>query len=213
MLSPMLGLDDWIASLAHGEGLVVVAVVAVALGLRHATDPDHLAAVGALVAGDDRGRGRAARLGLAWGAGHATSLFALGLPVVLYRAYLPESLQRAAEVAVGVVICLLAASLLLRRGHGHRPARTPLRALGIGLLHGAAGSAGVGILLLAAIGSGWLGVGGLALFAACTALSMAALSTGLGTVLAARRAQALMPAFAAATLVFGAWYAVAAASL
>lgn len=213
MLRAMLGLDDWIASLAHGGGLLVVAAVAVALGVRHATDPDHLAAVGALVAGDARATRPAARLGLCWGAGHAASLFALGLPVVLYRAYLPASLQRAAEVAVGVVICLLAASLLLRRGHRHRPARTPIRALGIGLLHGAAGSAGVGILLLAAIGSGWQAVAGLGLFAACTAISMAALSTGLGTVLAARRAQALMPAFAAVTLVFGAWYAVAAAAL
>ena len=212
MLCTMFGLDDWIASRAHGGGLLAVTAVAVALGLRHATDPDHLAAVGALVAGDEGAKGRAARLGLCWGAGHATSLFVLGLPVVLYRAYLPESLQRAAEIAVGVVICLLAASLLRRRGHDRQPGRTPRRALGIGLLHGAAGSAGVGILLLAAIGTGWLAVGGLALFAACTAFSMAVLSTGLGTVLAARRARALMPALAAATVVFGACYAFAAAS-
>ncbi|HSB37634.1 MAG TPA: hypothetical protein VLD13_01000, partial [Gaiellaceae bacterium] len=110
----MLGLDDWIASLAHGGGLLVVAAVAIALGLRHATDPDHVAAVSALVAGDGEQRGRAARLSLCWGAGHATSLFALGLPVVLYRAYLPEGLQRGAEGAVGIVICALAVSLLLR---------------------------------------------------------------------------------------------------
>lgn len=212
MLCAMFGLDDWIASRAQGGGLLAVAAVAVALGLRHATDPDHLAAVGALVAGDEGAKRRAARLGLCWGAGHAASLFVLGVPVVLYRAYLPESLQRTAELAVGVVICLLAASLLCRRGHDHRPARAPLRALGIGVLHGAAGSAGVGILLLAAIGTGWVAVGGLALFAACTAVSMAVLSTGLGTVLAADRGRALMPGLAAATIVFGACYAFAAAS-
>ena len=210
----MLGLDDWIASLAQGRGLLVVAAVAVALGVRHATDPDHLAAVGALVAGETKQRTtRAARLGLCWGAGHAASLFALGLPVVLYRAYLPETVQQAAEVTVGVVISVLAASLLVRRrSHRHHAVRSPWRATAIGLLHGAAGSAGVGILLIAAIGSGWVAVGGLALFAACTAGSMAVLSTGLGAVLASPRVQALMPALATITLLFGAWYAASAAA-
>lgn len=206
MLLSMVGLDDWIASLAHGGGLLVVAAVAVALGLRHATDPDHLAAVGALVAGDERRSGKAARLGLCWGLGHALTLFALGLPVVLYRAFLPETLQRGAETAVGIVICALGVSLLIRRHSAHIAARTPLRAVGIGLLHGAAGSAGVGVLLLAAIGSGWTAVAGLALFASCTALSMAAVSTGLGKALGASRLDSALPAVAAATLAFGAWY-------
>ena len=44
----MFGLDDLIASWTDGTSLVLVALVAVLLGLRHATDPDHLAAVGAL---------------------------------------------------------------------------------------------------------------------------------------------------------------------
>src|SRR4029453_8689653 len=47
----MFGLDDWIASFSDGATLAVVAAVAVVLGLRHATDPDHLAAVSALIAG------------------------------------------------------------------------------------------------------------------------------------------------------------------
>ena len=60
----MFGLDDWLAQLAHGEALVVVLAVALLLGLRHASDPDHLAAVSTLIASDPRdGRGRAGRLG------------------------------------------------------------------------------------------------------------------------------------------------------
>ena len=43
--SSMFGLDDWLASYSDGASLAVVALVAIALGLRHATDPDHLAAV------------------------------------------------------------------------------------------------------------------------------------------------------------------------
>jgi high-affinity nickel permease len=91
----MFGLDDWFASYSDGAGLAVVALVAIVLGLRHATDPDHLAAVGTLMASKREGAGRrAAALGAAWGIGHALTLFAFGLPVVLFEAYLPERIQQ-----------------------------------------------------------------------------------------------------------------------
>lgn len=117
----MFGLDDRIAELAGGSWVLAVAV-ALLLGLRHATDPDHLTAVSILVADDeDGGTRRARRLGLSWGLGHATTLVAFGLPVVLFGAYLPEPLQHAAELAVGVVIIALAVRLLVRwhRGYYH----------------------------------------------------------------------------------------------
>ena len=47
----MLGLDNWIAGFSDGTTLLVVALAAIVLGLRHATDPDHLAAVTTLIAG------------------------------------------------------------------------------------------------------------------------------------------------------------------
>jgi high-affinity nickel permease len=115
----MFGLDDWIAHLSDGATLLAVAGVAVVLGLRHATDPDHLAAVTTLIAsGRDRTKRLAARLGLAWGLGHATSLFAFGLPIVLFKTYLPEPVQRAAETAVGFLIVGLAVWLLVRWRRG-----------------------------------------------------------------------------------------------
>src|SRR3989442_1729423 len=158
----MFGLDDRIAGFSDGTTLLVVAAVAVLLGLRHASDPDHLAAVTTLIAsGKERAARRAARLGLAWGLGHATSLFAFGLPVVLYSAYLPGSVQRAAETTVGFVIVALAVLLLARwrRGmfsptahvHPHCRTRGSRGAYAIGLVHGMGGTAGVGLLLLASI--------------------------------------------------------------
>jgi hypothetical protein len=222
----MFGLDDWIAHLSNGATLLAVAGVAVLLGLRHATDPDHLAALTTLIAsGRERTKQLAARLGLAWGIGHAAALFAFGLPIILFKAYLPEAVQRAAETTVGVLIVCLAVWLLVRwrRGelqvhphpHVHAVrARSPLQAFGIGLIHGMGGSAGVGVLLLAAIHDRGVAVLALALFAVCTALSMAALSTGFGLTLAsdpARRSFGrLAPALGAASLVFGVWYALGA---
>src|SRR5712691_3443294 len=190
----MFGLDDKIASFSDGTTTVIVVLVAIVLGLRHASDPDHLAAVSTLVAsGRERAARRAARLGFSWGLGHATTLFVFGLPVVLYSAYLPEPVQKAAETSVGFVIVLLAVALLLRwrRGayrqgsaHTHRGTRTGWQAYGIGLVHGMGGTAGVGLLLLATIHSRPLAIAALAIFASCTAVSMAALSTGFGLALA-----------------------------
>jgi ABC-type nickel/cobalt efflux system permease component RcnA len=210
----MFGLDDWLVQCSDGATLVVVIGVAILLGLRHATDPDHLAAVTTLVAsGKERTRRLAARLGFAWGLGHALTLFAFGLPIVLFKAYLPEPVQQGTETTIGLVIIALAVWLLARwkRGvfhvhlHAHRDrphvhthwhdrsnahphayairARSPLQAFGIGLIHGMGGSAGVGILLLATIRDHAVAVAALALLAFFTAVSMALLSTGFGLTL------------------------------
>jgi len=213
----MFGLDHWLAGFSDGTSLVLVVAAAILLGLRHATDPDHLAAVTTLIAGaEERATKTAARLGAAWGTGHATSLFAFGMPIVLFRAYLPEPVQQGAETAVGLLIAALAVWLLVRwrRGlfhvhvhardtgglhaHGHMHpcaahahqsarARRPRQAFAIGLLHGMGGSAGVGVLLLAMIHSHAIALVALALFSVCTAISMALLSTGFGRALASRR--------------------------
>jgi high-affinity nickel permease len=220
----MFGLDDWLVHFSDGTTLLLVVVVAVLLGLRHASDPDHLAAVTTLVT---NGRGGATRLGLTWGLGHASSLLVFGVPIVLWKAYLPERIEQSAEVTIGLVIVALALWLLLRwrRGafaheHAHLrvpPMRTPWQAYGIGLVHGVGGSGGVGVLLLAAIHSHAVALVALVLFAGCTALSMAALSTGFGHVLARPRLQRavgrVVPAFGAFGLAFGTWYALGALAL
>ena len=123
------------------------------------------------------------------------------------------------------MIVLLSLLLLLRwrRGayshttsHVHGT-RTGLQAYGIGLVHGMGGTAGVGLLLIATIQSHVLAIAALAVFALCTALSMAALSTGFGLVLArapARRSfDVLAPALGSASLAFGVWYALGAQGL
>jgi high-affinity nickel permease len=220
----MFSLDEKIASFSNGTTLAIVLGISMLLGLRHASDPDHLAAVTTLIATKrERAARHAARLGFTWGLGHATSLLAFGLPVVLYRAYLPLPVQRAAETMVGALIVLLAGWLLVRwrRGvfddrhpHEHTPTRTPWQAFLIGVMHGMGGTAGVGVLLLASIHDHALAVAALALFAACTALSMALLSTGFGAALGhgvARRSFArLAPVLGVLSLAFGIWYALGA---
>ena len=215
----MFGLDDTIASYSDGAGLVLVAVMGILLGLRHATDPDHLVAVTTL-APSEPGARRAARLGLAWGTGHALTLFAFGLPIVLFNAFLPERLQQAAETTVGVMIVALAVWLLVRwrRGefdtssHSHN-VRTPLQAFVVGLVHGVGGSAGVGLLLIATIESHAYAVVALALLATFTAVSMTILTTGFGSALAQAPIARVAPALGIGGLAFGVWYALGALEL
>jgi cytochrome c biogenesis protein CcdA len=210
----MFGLDELISGLGGGS-LVMVLIVALLLGLRHATDPDHLVAVSTLLATEpDRPARRASTLGLSWGAGHATSLVALGLPVVLLRSQIPLLVHGAAEILIGIVIMALAGRLIRRwaRGgfhvhehihhgvphrhlhshhpeeaahdHGHRQIRSPLQAYSIGLLHGIGGSAAVTVLVIGSIANHRDAVLALGIFALGTALSMALLSLGFGTALA-----------------------------
>jgi High-affinity nickel-transport protein len=235
----VFGLDQYIMGLSDGGSIVAIIAVAVALGVRHATDPDHLAAVTTLVASGQERTRAAAGLSLSWGLGHATTLLACGLPIVLFKAYLPEPVQEGAETLVGLVIVALAVWLLVRwrngvfhlhaggghaRGgagtHAHRGpqwVRTRLQAFGIGLIHGMGGSAGVGVLLLAAIGNHAVAVAALTLFAAFTALSMVIASLGLGATLSSTRVSRsfhhLAPLIGCASLAFGAWYALGALEL
>jgi high-affinity nickel permease len=223
----MFGLDERIAALSDGASVWIVLAVAVALGIRHATDPDHLAAVTTLVASTrERAACRAGELGLAWGAGHGTTLLVFGAPIILSKSALPEWVQHAAESAIGFIIVYLALRLLLRwrRGeltfHAHphaHDARTRKEAFVIGLVHGMGGSAGVGVLVLASADSTGVAVTSLLILAVFTALSMSVLSRGFGSVLAAGLARAafgrVAPALGGVSLALGIWYTTAAWSL
>ncbi|HJR95883.1 MAG TPA: hypothetical protein VJ807_10665 [Gaiellaceae bacterium] len=228
----MFGLDDWLAGMSEGASTGVVLLVAVLLGLRHATDPDHLAAMTTLVAsGREQVARSAAGLGAWWGVGHGITLVVFGIPILLAERYLPERVQQGAETAVAMLIVFLAVRLLVRWRHGyfdlhahphpdrdHRhEVRTPAGALGVGLVHGMGGSAGVGVLLLAAIPSETVAVVSLLLLALFTAVSMTIVTIGFGLTLTARPVAAasntVIPALGALSLAFGVWYAAAAWSL
>ena len=116
----MATIDGWLEAYLHGPaGLGLIILVSLALGLRHASDPDHLAAVTTLIASEDRKPARKAGLiGLLWGLGHGTTLLVLGLPLVLAGRHLPNLVQQAAETLVGVLIALLAVRMLLRWRRG-----------------------------------------------------------------------------------------------
>lgn len=219
LFGPMEHLDAWLTGLFDAAPLPVALVIAFALGLRHASDPDHLVAVASLVAAEDGDTRAAARLGAWWGAGHAAMLLALGLPLILLEGELPAWLEAGAEKAVGVVILVLAARVIVRwlrrdrdGGHRHAPARTPAQALSIGVLHGLAGTGAVVLLLIAALPGQLQAALALAVFAPMSIVSMTLCTSAFAWALTLPAVEpvsrtVLIPALGVFGVLFGLWYA------
>src|SRR5437773_9906433 len=157
--------------------LFALAGLGLLLGLRHAFEPDHLAAVSTLATRQGR-LVDACRLGLAWAVGHTASVGVLVAAIMIFGLHLPHRLGPSADLLVALLLVGLGASVILRyaRGrwhlhvhthddgphlhlhshaygaaHAHQhPRGDARRSLGFGLLHGLAGSAAILVLLIAA---------------------------------------------------------------
>ncbi|MEK6767558.1 MAG: hypothetical protein AABY85_01075 [Gemmatimonadota bacterium] len=121
------------------------------LGLRHAFEPDHLAAVSTLAMRQGALRD-AARLGLSWGVGHTASVGVVVAAIMLADLRLPPAFQPAADLTVAFLLIILGLSVLLRMsGAGPRPNERDIGgSFGFGVAHGLAGSGAIVVLLVAA---------------------------------------------------------------
>jgi len=221
LFGPVEHADEWLTQFFDGAPLLVALLVAFVLGLRHASDPDHLVAVTSLMASDHADTRAAARLGAWWGVGHAATLLLIGAPLILFKSELPAWLESSAEKAVGVVILLLASRVMVKwvrgdyssaphehpspathapgrhlfRGgsnrHTHPTVRSPTQAFAIGTLHGLAGTGAIVLLLIAALPTRTEALAALAIFAPMSVLSMAACTGVFAWVLTRRRIEPL----------------------
>lgn len=128
------------------------------LGLKHATEADHLIAVTTIVS-EQRSVLRSSFVGAIWGVGHTLSLLSAGVLVILLRVAIPERIATGVGLAVALMIVVLGGRVLYAVWraepdcHCHtlpgqtRP-RTSWKPLLIGMMHGLAGSAGLTLLIL-----------------------------------------------------------------
>ena len=170
------------------------------LGMRHALEPDHLAALSTLLTGERNIR-KAAWLGVYWGIGHTLTLLVAGTLLVVLRADMPamaSDLLACAVVLLLVGFCFRAiylsagqAAVGPTHSHSHShtaaPASAPAgrwtlarRPLLVGAVHGLAGSGALTALVMATIPSMWARLVYLALFGVGSTLGMAALSGLMG---------------------------------
>jgi high-affinity nickel-transport protein len=141
--------------------LTALSIVALGffLGMRHATDPDHVVAIATIVS-RERSIGRAALSGAAWGLGHTVTILLVGGTIILLNVAIPARLGLMMELSVGLMLVVLGV-MSVRGTHAPRDwmLRTEARLtrpLAIGVVHGLAGSAAVALLVLTTIRTpGW----------------------------------------------------------
>jgi hypothetical protein len=194
------------------------------LGMRHALEPDHLAAVSTLVTGE-RNSYKAAFLGVCWGLGHTFALIVVGTVLVVLRAEMPARVADGFELCVALMLIglgLRAIYVAARQGpagpaHVHQHGRTlhvhhgapahihigtwtlARRPLLVGAVHGLAGSGALTALVLTTLPSTAARLTYMIVFGLGSTLGMAALSGLLGWPLAhARRHRGLARALSLA---------------
>lgn len=86
--------------------LLAIVLLGFFLGMRHATDPDHVIAVTAIVS-RERSMLHAALIGALWGLGHTVTIFAVGSAIILFNLTIPPRLGLSMELSVGLMLILL----------------------------------------------------------------------------------------------------------
>jgi high-affinity nickel-transport protein len=139
--------------------LLLVLGIGFVLGLKHATDPDHIVAVTTFI-GKERRIARGCAIGLFWGLGHTLALSIVGLAVVGLKIPMSKWLAERLELGVAVMLIILGARLIASvhtKWHEHHHdfewTRLGLRPLLVGVVHGTAGSAALTLLVLSTISS------------------------------------------------------------
>ena len=172
------------------------------LGMRHALDADHVAAVSTMLAQRPDLR-RSGFIGLCWGCGHTAVLLIVGLAVLALKITIPDAVAQAFESVVGMMLIALGLALAvtlyreqwhlhahehdgahhvhlhshrLGEDHAHRHAwRDSLQPLLVGMVHGLAGSAALMLVVLSAVHTFWEGITYILLFGIGSILGMVVL--------------------------------------
>jgi ABC-type nickel/cobalt efflux system permease component RcnA len=143
-------------SVSLGSGALFVLGLGLVLGLKHATDADHIVAVTTFVS-EQRSILRSCWIGAFWGLGHTISLSVAGLAVIGLKLSIPEWLAARLEFMVAVMLVGLGLRAMFRTPRASaqdlRSSTPGLRPLLVGMVHGAAGSAALMLLVLSTIRS------------------------------------------------------------
>ncbi len=216
MLGPVFSALQSVESTIDTAAPAGVLLLGLLVGLRHAMEADHVAAVSTMVATSKGKLTRAPVLGALWGLGHTATLFVAGLIVLLLAVHIPQSVSGRLEFGVGIMLLFLAITTftgfsvgrffrgVFRRGshehvhahengmvhsheHTHDDHHHGHKSVIIGMVHGMAGSGALMLAVLATIESVPLGLAYIAIFGAGSIASMAGISVLIGLPFARAR--------------------------
>jgi len=173
--------------------LTLAFVTSLLLGMRHATDPDHVVAISTIVS-RERSLARATGIGVAWGIGHTMTILIVGLAMIAFKVAFTPVIGLSLEMSVAVMLVLLGAANLF--GPAKTAAPVPVghvRPFAVGVVHGLAGSAAATLLIVPLIPDARWAVIYLVVFGAGTVVGMAMITLAIAApaVLAAARIHSL----------------------
>jgi sulfite exporter TauE/SafE len=144
------------------------------LGLKHALEADHVVAVSTIIS-QTKNFKKSLVLGASWGIGHTTTLFILGIFVLVFKLNIPEKFSLGFELLVGFILLMLGVEILykqfIKKKHKHTHKHKNLSHLHehthkkssehnhnhksflLGMFHGLAGSGALMLLVIASINS------------------------------------------------------------
>lgn len=193
------------------QELLLIGGASLVLGMRHATDPDHLLAV-STIACEERSIRGASRIGAIWGLGHSFTVSLFGGAIIAFRLAPSPRVGLVLELVVAFMLMLLGTIAMVRRPNAP-VAPPPLRPFLVGIVHGLAGSAAAALLILSTIDDATWALAYLGVFSAGTLAGMS-LVTGafaLPSLYQSRRApratHRLRTIAGALTFVFGCYLA------
>ena len=194
--------------------VLTVATLGFLLGMRHATDADHVIAVSTIVS-RQRSIRSAGLIGMLWGFGHTVTILSVGAAIILFNMTIPPRVGLAMELAVGLMLVVLGVLNLTGvmqwpavrfASNDSRRLQMPfadvqrwaplqnvrerigffqvLRPLIVGIVHGLAGSAAVALLVLATIRNPLWAVAYLLVFGVGTIAGMMLMTIAIGVPLA-----------------------------
>ncbi|MEW5323582.1 urease accessory protein UreH [Geobacillus thermoleovorans] len=154
------------------------------LGMKHATEPDHVIAV-STIASRTKKLSLSSLAGMFWGIGHTLTLLVVGMVIIAFEQRIPEWIASYLEMAVGIMIIVLGvfsfrSMLKVGHHHSHDIRHVHMKSTLIGIVHGLAGSAGMVLLTAATVKGVWMALAFMLIFGVGTVIGMMLFTTFLG---------------------------------
>ncbi|MFC0297956.1 urease accessory protein UreH [Geobacillus jurassicus] len=154
------------------------------LGMKHATEPDHVIAV-STIASRTKKLSLSSLAGMFWGIGHTLTLLVVGMVIIAFEQRIPERIASYLEMAVGIMIIVLGvfsfrSMLKVGHHHSHDIRHVHMKSTLIGIVHGLAGSAGMVLLTAATVKGVWMALAFMLIFGVGTVIGMMLFTTFLG---------------------------------
>jgi len=175
--------------------LFSVLTIGFILGIKHAIEPDHVIAV-STIASKSKKLWHASLAGVFWGIGHTSTLFIIGILLILMKNDLSDKWSMSLEFLVGIMLFYLGMASILsirkKKQHAHSevdPSQNEqlntkevsyMKSLFIGFVHGLAGSAAMVLLTMSTVDTVWQGGIYILIFGVGTTLGMLLFTTILG---------------------------------